>query len=354
MNKIVLFIILQLIVFTAFAQTNKELALEKAKEAITIMDEGRIDESIKLLEESQKLDPINYSYPYEIAYAHVLTKDYNQALKILKKIKKYDTLNSQVYQMSGNCYSYLGKPERAIKEYEEGMERFPNAGNLHLEKGNVYHHQEEYDQAIVNYQKGIEVDPTFASNYFRLAKLYLNSPDKLSGLIDGEIFMNLERTTDRTIEMSELLYETYKSSITFGDTDISIDFCEINIDATKVNIDEPVNLPFCGIFGKNITLAIIEEKEITLNSLSRIRERFIENYYQEDLSIHQNILFAYQKELLDKNLFDAYNHYLFQIGNEKEYNEWLDTHQKEYDAFVEWYTNDENTIDINIQNRFVK
>ena len=58
--------------------------------------------------------------------------------------------------------------------------------------------------------------------------------------------------------------------------------------------------------------------------------------------------------LLDKNLFDAYNHYLFQIGNEKEYNEWLDTHQKEYDDFVKWYTNNENTIDINTQNRFVK
>ena len=70
------------------------------------------------------MDPEEHTYPYEIALANVLQKDYKKALQILKKVKKYKKINSHVYQMSGNCYSYLGDPKKAIKEYEEGMKKY--------------------------------------------------------------------------------------------------------------------------------------------------------------------------------------------------------------------------------------
>src|SRR5690606_21317883 len=130
--------------------------------------------------------------------------------KNIKKTKKLKSANSQVYQLSGNCYSFSGKPDKAIKEYEERMKRFPNSGNLYLERGNIYLIQENYKEAVENYETGIEVDPMFPSNYYRLAKLYLHSSNKLAGLMYGELFMNLERTTDRALEISELLYSTYE------------------------------------------------------------------------------------------------------------------------------------------------
>lgn len=354
MNKIIFRIILQFLSISLLAQTNKEIAYSKAKLAIKIMDEGKIDESIKLLEESQKLDSENYIYPYEIAYAYIQKKDYKKAIKILNKIKKYKSLNSQVYQMSGNCYSYMDKPEKAIKEYEEGMKHFPNSGNLYLEKGNIFLVQEEYNKAISNYEKGIEVDPTFTSNYYRLAKLFLNSNDKLSGLIYGEIFMNLERTTARTQEISELLFNTYKSSITLSEDESKIDFCEVVIDASRIKPNKDIRLPLCAIFGKNFILAIIGEKTINLSSLSKIREKFINNYFKEDFKKFPNVLFEYQKELLDKNLFNAYNHYLFQIGAQEEFNDWLELNRSDYEKFVDWYTKNQNIIEITNDNKFIR
>lgn len=351
MKKI--YIIFLLISNVIFAQTNSEIAWNKAKDAIKLMDDGKIEESIKILEDCKILDPENYTYSYEIAYAHVLKKDYKEAIKILKKTKKYKTANSQVYQMSGNCYSYLGKPERAIKEYEEGMKRFPNSGNLHLEKGNIYLGEEKYDEAIRNYEKGIEAEPMFSSNYFRLAKLYLNSNNKLAGIIYGELFMNIERTTQRTQEISELLYETYKSSITLGENESKIEFCDIIIDAKNINTDE-IKLPFCAIFGKSFILSIIGQTEFNLKTLSEIRSSFIENYFKEDYQNYPNVLFDYHKELIDNNLFEAYNYYLFQMGAENEFNEWLDNNSEKYDKFVEWYTLNENIIKITNENKYLK
>jgi tetratricopeptide (TPR) repeat protein len=324
----------------------------KAKDAVELMDEGKIDESIQILEECELLDPEEYTYPYEIAYAYVLKKDYEGAIKILKKTKKYQSANSQVYQMSGNCYSYLGKPDKAIKEYEEGMKRFPNAGNLYLERGNIYLAQENYNEAVKNYETGIEVDPMFPSNYYRLAELYLNSNNKLAGLIYGELFMNIERTTNRTIEISELLYNTYQASITLGEEESKIEFCDIVIDVRDITSEE-IQLPFCAIFAKNFMIPVSNQKEFNLKTLTDIRSQFIENYFKEDSKKYPNVLFNYHKKLMENKLFEAYNYYLFQVGAANEFNTWLEHNEETYDAFVDWYILDENIIEITTENSYI-
>ncbi|MFK7798145.1 MAG: tetratricopeptide repeat protein [Aureispira sp.] len=88
-------------------QTSKEIAWKKAREAVKLMDEGQIEESINILKECERLDPEEYTYSYEVAYAHILVEDYKTAIKILKKTTKYPKINSQVYQTLGNPVSFI-------------------------------------------------------------------------------------------------------------------------------------------------------------------------------------------------------------------------------------------------------
>src|SRR5690606_28824665 len=151
--------------------------------------------------------------------------------------------------------------------YEEGMKIFPNAGNLYLERGNIYLDRGFHDEAIINYELGIKADPMFSSNYYRLALLSLNSDNKFSGLIYGEIFMNLERTSSRTIEMSKLLYDTYKNAITLKDNKVEVSFCKnIVIKVNANNIEESLKLPPCSIFEMYFVLNINQETEINLTT----------------------------------------------------------------------------------------
>ncbi|MCU0351865.1 MAG: tetratricopeptide repeat protein [Flavobacterium sp.] len=101
-----------ILVNSAFAQTEaQKLALEKGREAIKLMDNGQIAESIKLLEEAQKLDPLKLDYPYELALAYYKKSDYTEALKILEKFKNHKDVNDRYFQLLGNCHDYLGKPD---------------------------------------------------------------------------------------------------------------------------------------------------------------------------------------------------------------------------------------------------
>lgn len=225
--KCIGFLMFIAIIHISYGQTNQEIALEKGKTAIKMMDNGKIDESIKSLEEAQRLDPDRIDYPYELALAHYLKRDYKNTIKILEKIKDRKDVFERLFQLLGNSYDILGKTEKAFEAYNEGLLIFPNSGMIYLEKGNVYLNKNEYNKALKLYEKGIEVDPDFPSNYYRAALLYCNSTEEVWGMIYGEIFMNLERNSKRTAEISKILYDTYKSQITFSsDTSLTVSFCQ--------------------------------------------------------------------------------------------------------------------------------
>jgi tetratricopeptide (TPR) repeat protein len=336
------------------AQENKEIALQKGNEAIKLMDSGKIEESILLLQESQKLDPQNFNYPYEIAYANYLKKDYKKVIDLLEKIENLPNINARLYSLWGNSYDNLGNSKKAIEIYDIGIKRFPDKGLLYLEKGVVFEFEKEYNKAVEAYQKGISVEPNYPSNYYRIANLYLNSDNIVPGLIYGEIFLNLERTTVRTKELSENLYKAYKNSIVFENAKAKeINLCkQITMNPTQFEKDN--KLPLCMIFGKWFIYGILNSniKEFNLQSISKIRIEFIKNYFEKDYKDYPNILFDFQKRMEDNKVFDAYNHYIFQIGAPDEFNEWLKENQEDYEKFVKWYTEDENIINLNKKNYF--
>lgn len=256
--KPVLVLALLVISAGAFAQTNKEIALEKGKEAIKLMDEGKIIESITLLEECIKLDPDRIDFPYEIGYAHYISKEYDKVIDIMTKLSKRKDTFDRVFQLLGNSYDILGKKEEAIDVYEDGIKKFPESGKLYLELGIVYEFDNKIDKAIECFEKGMDVEPSYSSTYFRAANLFLNSGDEVWGMIYGEIFMNLERNSDRTTQMSKSLYDTYKSQITFtSDSSFKTSFSSNTI----VMIAKKLELPFgLMIYEPVLMLAVIPEK----------------------------------------------------------------------------------------------
>src|SRR5688572_8524880 len=304
MNKIISSIALVLFLTAgqvAFGQNNKDLALAKGQEAISLMDKGKIEESIKLLKEAQKLDPDRLDYPYELAYAYHLKKDYKTAIEVLEKNVDHKDVSERFFQLLGNSYDINGEPAKALETYDAGLKKFPNSGMMFLEKGNVHWVKKEYDKALSFYEKGIEVAPHFPSNYYRAALIYLNSTEEVWGMLYGEIFMNLERNSKRTAEMSKLLYDTYNSQIKFtGKGNLTVSFCQqMTMSASALSDPTKSKLPFCMVYEPTLMLAAINENKIDLDALDNIRTGFVETYFKKDFhKTHPNLLFSYQDKIL--------------------------------------------------------
>jgi len=337
----------------SFGQSNQEKAHEKGRTAIQLMDNGQVDEAIKLLEEAQQLDPARFDFPYEIAYAHYIQKDYKSAIEILEKVENHKDVSDRLYQLLGNAYDNIGKTDKAVKVYEAGLKRFPNSGFLLLESGIIYMYKKEYDKALSFFEKGIYVDPTFSSNYFWATKIYCNSTEEMWGMIYGEIFMNIERNSKRTVEISKLLYDTYKSQIIFtSDSSISVSFSkQMSINVDNLSGSNDLKLPYGMIYEPTLLLSIINEKTIDINSLDRIRTNFVTNYFDKEFSKkYPNALFEFQKQVMSLGHIEAYNHWILMKGDEDRFGEWLASNKDKWDNFTKWFT--DNGIKIDETNRF--
>lgn len=345
---ILLFIIVGQI---AYGQTNKEKALSKRQEAIKLMDSGKLDESIKLLEEAQELDADRFDYPYELAYAHYSKEDYNGAIKILEKNIDHKDVTERLFQLLGNSYDVLGKSDKAFEAYDVGLKKFPNSGIIYLEKGNVHWSKKEYGKALLFYEKGIEVDPKFPSNYYRATRIYCGSTEEVWGLIYGEIFMNLERNSKRTSEISKLLFDTYKSGVTINGDSAKIDFCNVVMNADDIIGKDKIKFPFCMVFGQAFILSIINIKAIDINSLDKIRTDFVENYFKMGHNkTHPNLLIDYQNKVFKAGHLESYNHWILMKGDEDGFDKWQAINKDKWDGFIKWFS--DNGLKVDNTNKF--
>ncbi|HMU68634.1 MAG TPA: hypothetical protein PK511_02625 [Chitinophagales bacterium] len=339
----------------AYSQSKKDQALEKALTAIAMMDSGYITESIDLLNEAIKLDPDRYDYPYEVAYAYYLMKDYNKSIEVLEKLSKHKDVTDQLYQLLGNSYDIIGDPDKAFDAYDRGLKKFPKSGILFLEKGNVYWGQKKYAEALPFYEDGIAADPMFSSNYYRAARIYCATDNPFFGIMYGEIFLNLEPSTERSQEISALLFDTYKSNIhVTSDTSASIEFCSNNLVLDKESMKRMSEgiLPFCMTAETTMLIYVGFSKEITLESVCKLRSSFIDAWYQMGNDKKYNIeLFKFQKDLADKGYYDAYNHWLFMNGDGAAFDEWYKTHQDEFTNFAN-YAN-QHRLQLNDKTKFL-
>ncbi|MFC2100643.1 tetratricopeptide repeat protein [Bacteroidota bacterium] len=354
--KKIIFPILIVLSVTLYGQTDKEKAFDLGMRAIEEMENGHIDAAIKLLEQSKKLDPENISYPYEIAYAKFLNKEYNEAIKILKGIKKHPQANDLVYQMLGNCHDMIKKPKKAIAIYEEGLKLFPNSGKLYLERGNMEFMSENYNSALEYYEKGLEVDPDFPSNYYWSAFIFLNSSEEVWGMIYGEIFLNLEPDTKRTSEISKLIYDTYKNQIQFtSDSSYSVSFCQnATIDIGEISDVKNIKLPYgLSIYEPTLMLSMVNENTIEISSLNRIRTNFLKLYFDKGFDkTYPNILFDFQKQVSDAGHIEAYNYWILMNGEPDAFKEWKDSNNEKWEQFVAWFK--DNRLQIDDSNKFFR
>jgi len=341
---------------TVCAQTNKEKALAKTEDAIKLMDDGQIKESIKLLEEAIKLDPTSATYPYEMAYAYYSEEDYKSAIKTLEKIENYSDVTDQTFQLLGNSYDYLEKSDKAVAAYKKGLEKFPKSGRLYLELGTLNANKQDYSTAAYYYEKGIQVEPAFPSNYYNACKIYCLSTEKVWTMLYGEIFMNLERNTKRTEEISKLLFNTYKKQIKLtSDSSLSVSFSKSStINIGDLNDSGKLKMPFgVMVYEPTLMMSMLFVKKIDINSLDSIRSKFVDNYYARKFDkTYPNVLFAYQKKVKDAGFMDAYNHWILMKGDEDNFIIWQNKNKTKWDDFVTWFT--ENTLKLTDTNKFYR
>lgn len=340
--KIIFTILLSISFLQVVAQENP--ASKEINEAIKEMDAGNFSQSRVILEGVLKQDSSNYDAWYEYAYSYYMQKDYAKAVEIMQTQTDHPQATDQLWQMIGNSQDIMGNPEAALATYAKGMERFPHSGRLYVESGNIFLIKGETEKAIPYYEKGIQMAPEFPSNYYRLARIYCDSENEIWGVIYGEIFMNLERNSQRTREMSAVLYQTYQKAFLFGKDGVGTSFAQDMA-------------PFTMAFESKMALAATEyqlsNKKASINvaSLLQIRKAFLKSWMESESTKQYPVqLFSFWQQIEDLGFADAYTYWVFNQAPNDQFEKWRKDNATDFGYFVKWYN--PNPIVITEENYF--
>ena len=288
------------------------------------MKQGDYSNAAVALNRALVQEPDNAEIIKDLAFALYMAKDNNKALEIIKPLLDKREATVQAFQVAGLIYRTKEDTIETEKLYKKALKKFPESGTLYNEYGEFLWNKQDIN-SIRQWEKGMEMDPNYISNYYNAAKYYYYNGEKTWALIYGEIFINMESYSRRTIEIKNLLLETYKKLLT--DTDLM----------KNQNNKNPFIAAYLNTISRQSSIAPMG---ITPESLTILRTRFILDWDDKYASKLPFRLFEYHRQLLKDGLFEAYNQWLFgPIQNLTAFQNWTNKHTESYSEFTSFQRN---------------
>jgi tetratricopeptide (TPR) repeat protein len=178
-------------IFQNLLKSNQNIGMTYAYFSTLLSDEGKIDESLRVLKEGLS----NFPDVYEI---------YKLYIKTLRKARKFDEIienfNEKMYReisVDPLIWNHVGFAYATQEDWENATAAFMralsldpryaealfNLGEVYLSLALKNRDQNLLEKATESFKKSIEMDSEYANPYFSLGKIYRQSDD-----LDGAIY----------------------------------------------------------------------------------------------------------------------------------------------------------------------
>jgi tetratricopeptide (TPR) repeat protein len=286
------------------------------REARSELKAGNYDRAIVLLKQAIAEGTGNTrDIRFDLAYAYYVKKDFPGAIATADSLLAADPKDEQAYQLLGMVYTGQENYPQAAQLYQKALQQFPGSGVFYSEYGNLLKTAGKPGEAIAQWETGIRNDPNYSGNYYEAARYYAEH-DMLWTAVYGEIFINLESLTARTIEMKDLLLVAYQKLLN-----------------KRAAVSQPEK-PF-GTLLQNAFSKYYEQGNVTAESLTAFRTKFILEWFANgEAAKYPFRLFDHMKQLIENGLFEAYNQWIFGAAESTSgYQNWMSLHKEETQAF---------------------
>lgn len=255
----------------------------------------KYDEYVKVYEDLVEEYPSNLDFLQELAFAYYFTGDYKKSIISFNDIEEMMGINEGISTQKVDLYDRLGKPDKALMEYEKLIEYDPNQVRYYALLAEYSIKTNNPDKAIWAYEKIIELNPDdpyvhiSLADYYRKENEIQKSFEELKlGLANQELELgtkinilisyftgNLDEEQKRqALELSEILRtahpddalaETFYASMLYENEDYAGArelFIKI-LDSDGSNYANWEQLLFCDLYLEDyVSLAINSEKTL--------------------------------------------------------------------------------------------
>lgn len=315
-------------------------------EGVRLHDEGKYREALARFEQAVELDEKNGNALYETGNTYFTIEDYKQAVKYADKtIKNNRAAVPEAYMLKGNALDMLGKPDKAVDVYEEGIKRGYKSHLLHFNLGVTLLRQKKYEEAAPQFIQTLKMEPGYVSAHYMLGYCNAEQSRKVKTLLPLYYFLLLENEGRR----AEVALNFIKRTMTGGVERTNKQVFTINMDARTMD-DE---------FGAtDMSLSMIPiAREMSAKALKdSLGVAMPEQAFSQQLTRYNESLFRilgetkerpadtfwwdtyadFFVEMQQKGHTEAFTNYILMHSSDKTALEWLIANKPKLEAFSDW------------------
>lgn len=203
----------KLLLITSFILAGEFIYAQNKIEFVDIKDISKKIIEFEEAEEYQKaLDELNKVSSNDSAYLSFLTsksyynvklKNYEESIKITEEGLKANEPDLYYYFILNNATSYLNlkQYQKAIEQYDKGLEKFPKNYLFYYNKGVAYEELKNLEEAAKMYQLSISYNPFYANSHLKLGNICYQQHLIAQAMMCLNMYLLLEPEGSHTINV---------------------------------------------------------------------------------------------------------------------------------------------------------
>jgi tetratricopeptide (TPR) repeat protein len=325
--------------FFFFSALGQEDQIKKlVSEGVELNDQGKYDEAIAKYKEALDIDKNSTLANYELAYTYLASGQYENAIKFSKRVIDQDSDNQLgAYVTLGTSFDMLGKPDKAMKAYEEGIEKFPESNLLYYNLAITALNQKDYEKAEQSATNAIKYKPQHCSSHIIILAVTMQDQKKrVKSILPLFYSLMLEPTSNR----AKSNYPTLLILLNQGVERKSEKNINISVPnfADADSVYSPVELMLSLSAASKLTDTSKSEME---NFVETTRSLFsiMGELKKENKDIWWDFYVPRFNDLIQTENYEAFCYYISQSANKEEVTTWIKDHPEKMEKFGTWLKN---------------
>lgn len=181
---------------------------------INYHDSGQYESAIKTYKSALDIEPNSALVNYELAFTYMTSKNYEKCIKHSDKVIKLDQdylLPS--YITKGSCLDYIGKIEKSILLFKNGLNRFGDHHLLFYNLGFNYYQLKDYENAKEAFINAINTNSDHSSSHLLLGYVMAESNHRVQSLLSLYYFLLLEPNSGRSESAYNSLRNQFRGNV---------------------------------------------------------------------------------------------------------------------------------------------
>jgi len=135
------------------------------------LEKGDAPRAIEVFREALKLAPTSTDALLNLAIAHLLGNQPDDAIRDAEAVLKVDPNSAAAHYITGCANLRLGRPEAALKALQQSQKIDPAVTAVNFQLGLAHERLGQFDDALVQFQTATEFEPEHPAAHYRLSQI---------------------------------------------------------------------------------------------------------------------------------------------------------------------------------------